>query len=427
MNEVHSGFIGASDLNAPSPISVQSFHFQPSPLQAMQLGMGQSIEGFPMDPAKKTAWKDKCLWLEHGVWKLDGTFNHEYFKNDPATGAKADFLKDFWFPYVRKFADAIHAVWKEAFIFIQPPFLMGTPNLADIGVQDIPNAAFTPHWYDIDMMIKRERSMTCVDFLGILQGKYKSQDDPCAVRVGRDSFRELCKEQIQEIVDQGVKVFGRIPCIFTEFGTMFDLKDGTSFLSGDYSQQVEGLDAYISAMDSVGAGFTLWNYTPENSHSEGDNWNCEDLSVYTQNHKDVPDATSNRLHLTSLDRGGRAISAFVRPYAKLIPGVLSFQKFDLSSCSYHLRFQLEASLSKQCEIFLPTHHYHPGLPLLVQVSHGSWSLQLFPILSDGIAISPLSDAQPATDPHLQYLIWDIPGDTPLYTHVTIKVTPSTLA
>lgn len=51
---------------------------------------------------------------------------------------------------------------------------------------------------------------------------------------------------------------------------------------GDYSSQQKALDASLNACDGANAlNYTIWTYVTENSHEWGDNWNLEDLSLWS--------------------------------------------------------------------------------------------------------------------------------------------------
>ena len=75
--------------------------------------------------------------------------------------------------------------------------------------------------------------------------------------------------------------------------------------------QVLALDRTMQALEAALVSFTLWNYTPDNTADDGDRWNGEDLSLYSEYMRLTPE---------DLHSGGRALPALVRPYARKVSG-----------------------------------------------------------------------------------------------------------
>jgi hypothetical protein len=51
--------------------------------------------------------------------------------------------------------------------------------------------------------------------------------------------------------------------------------------NGSYKPQLQAMDANMTALERNLLNFTLWNYCPDNNHQWGDNWNGEDLSLWS--------------------------------------------------------------------------------------------------------------------------------------------------
>lgn len=66
---------------------------------------------------------------------------------------------------------------------------------------------------------------------------------------------------------------------------------------------------------------SLWNYNPDNTDQEGDNWNGENFSWFSQRRampKFLLEYEQTSLHL---DGGGRILDAVIRPYPAKVAGV----------------------------------------------------------------------------------------------------------
>ena len=74
---------------------------------------------------------------------------------------------------------------------------------------------------------------------------------------------------------------GDMPCLLGEFGLPFDLNRKKAYKTGDYSLHEKALSLYYDAIDENLLNSTIWNYTADNTHEEGDHWNGEDLSIVT--------------------------------------------------------------------------------------------------------------------------------------------------
>ncbi len=74
------------------------------------------------------------------------------------------------------------------------------------------------------------------------------------------------------------------------------MNDGEAFRTGDWSKQEIALDASYRAIDELLLHTTQWNYTADNSHAHGDQWNDEDLSIFSPD--DVDRSRRPRLRRT---------------------------------------------------------------------------------------------------------------------------------
>lgn len=157
MNEPHPGYIGMKTLKEFDPIVNLIFGDAPTPLQSFALGdgipqkVGVYVKSWPfptkkshsriINASKTSAWLPghSCIWRQHGVWGLDGKgkpalLDSAYFAKHPTTGESIDFYRDFYVPFVNRYAKAIQRVKPEWYCFVEP--------LANEVTRQLPNFIF---------------------------------------------------------------------------------------------------------------------------------------------------------------------------------------------------------------------------------------------------------------------------------------------
>ena len=86
-----------------------------------------------LNTACQKAWRDdgptkgQCLWEMHGVWGWDRrkdegvVLRESYFTKDPMTGRKVDWYEDFFYPFVKRWAETVREVTApEKLVFVEP-------------------------------------------------------------------------------------------------------------------------------------------------------------------------------------------------------------------------------------------------------------------------------------------------------------------
>ena len=107
--------------------------------------------------------------------------------------------------------------------------------------------------------------------------------------------------------------------------------------------------------------YTIWNYTPDNDHAHGDQWNGEDLSIYSrssgypQNGQIGPQNDSKDIHA-----GGRALQAIVRPYPRATAGEPLRLSYDIYRRVFTFEFRHDPAIHAPTEIFIPDYPYPNG-------------------------------------------------------------------
>ncbi len=364
-NEPSTGYIGMKDL--AQPMNILRTDAAPTPFESMLLGAGFSrpIDVYEMtllgprqrgqrliNPQGVSAWQDncECIWKQHGVWEVaaNGTprlLKPDYFSR--LNGRPVDPTDDFIRPFIRRYAREIRSAMPHAVIFAENVTL---ENSLRWTADDAPNVANAAHWYDVLTLYFKDH----ISFFSI---------DPITRRLalGAQRVRRLFTEQLRDIRHWGIHAMNESPTVIGEFGVPFDLKKKHAYRTGDFGPQTRALDSYLDAMDANLLNWTLWNYTPDNDNRWGDQWNDEDLSIFSRDQQTNPQ---------DINSGGRALVAVVRPYARAIAGEPLHMKFDRKSHHFEFEFRHHAEVTSPTEIFVPNYQYPQGYH--VDVSDGAY-------------------------------------------------------
>lgn len=249
---------------------------------------------------------------------------------------------------------------------------------------------FAPHWYDgLTLINKHWNSWFNVDYIGFLRGMYSSI--AFAVKFGESAIKNAFQSQLRMLRLEGQEALGLFsnyfslayiltdsfeclmlggyPTVFGEIGIPFDLDSKAAYSTGDYSAQISALDANMCALERDLLSFTLWNYTSDNCHEWGDQWNGEDLSLYSPLPPPHDEEKEEGKGIEYLNRGARACNAFVRPFPIATPGTPKQMSFDLKEGVFTYAFTHSLTpdgkwdlaahglCSTACEIYLPQIHY----------------------------------------------------------------------
>jgi hypothetical protein len=366
-NEPSLGYIGMKDLTRPSDLL--SMDAAPTPFESMLLGAGyaRQIAVYQMsllgprkrgqrliDPQGVSAWQDDhdCIWKQHGLWDVDANGTPRLLKPDyfsHLNGRTVDPTDDYLRPFIRRFTREIRAVMPQAVIFAENVAVENSLHWAAADGLNVANAA---HWYDVlTLYFKNHIALFTAD--------------PHTRRfvLGRQRVRRSFVEQLNNIKQWSIREMNQAPTVIGEFGVPFDLKKKHSFRSGDFGPQTRALDSYLDALDANLLNWTLWNYTPDNDNRWGDQWNDEDLSIFSRDQQTNPQ---------DINSGGRALEAVVRPYVQAIAGEPLHMKFDRKSRTFEFEFRHDASIAAPTEIFVPNYQYPQGYH--VEVSDGVYEI-----------------------------------------------------
>ena len=148
-----------------------------------------------------------------------------------------------------------------------------------------------------------------------------------------------------------------------EIGIPFDLQHKKAYRTGNFDQQIKAMDRSLRALEDTLLSGTIWNYTADNTNLHGDQWNGEDLSIFSR------DAQT---HPQDIHSGGRAQQAVVRAYARAVAGEPLRMAFDARRSIFEFEFRHDAKVTAPTELFLPNYQYPRGYS--VQVSDGTYEI-----------------------------------------------------
>jgi len=367
LNEPHNGYIGETDLNRyPSGMGMLKGG-TPTILQSLLLGSGVpqivdtyelGLTGFrktgrkQMNPGGLSAWRPGYadLWRQEGVWDLDGRggaviLRPEHFCR--VDGRPVDFNAGHLKPFANRFARAVREIVPEAIIFVE-----GVPSQSGLrwGPEDAPNVVHAAHWYDDVTLVRKHY----IPWLALDSEKMK-------VILGTGAARRSRHEQIARLHERSASELGGVPTLVGEVGIPFDMQSGRAYRSGDFSMQTRALDATMQALEGNFTSFTLWNYTSDNSNERGDQWNGEDLSLFS------PDQMKGT---GGLDDGGRALKAALRPYPCKTAGRALRLSFEVQSRQFEFSFRHDPAVEAPTQVVIPEYQYPQGFE--VEVSDGAY-------------------------------------------------------
>jgi hypothetical protein len=368
MNEPSIGYIGWKNLNsAGEPINLDA---TPTPFQSMLLGAGlpQEVDYWSLGLAsiKKTgkrrvnegrqrAWLPgyDCIWKQHGVWDFDASgtpllLRPDYFAQ--INGKPVNFNADYYRDFNKRFSEVIRSAYPDALVFIE-----NTPDNTAYEPSELDRKCiiYAPHWYDGFVLVKKAYT----PHIAVNSLTHK-------VVFTAPAIRRSFNDQLATLKRQADQQLGGVPFVLGEFGIPFDLHEKQAYQSGNFRIQKKALQRSMRAVEDNLLNYTLWNYTPDNNNLHGDQWNDEDLSIYSGDQRCDP---------RDINSGGRGLEAVVRPYPKLTSGELIQVSFNPNTRLFRMKFRHESAITAPTEVFVPNYHYPHGYS--VKVSDGRYEIK----------------------------------------------------
>ncbi|KAF8128604.1 glycoside hydrolase family 5 protein [Boletus edulis] len=390
MNEPHRGYINLPSLHKFDYNTDLHLSHVPSAFQSFMLGSGYPTlishwtRSFPMptrltshsvlNSEKRSAWRldgptqGKCVWEMHGVWGWDKVKNEgvvlreHYFTKHPVSGRKVDWYTDFYYPFLKRWAERVHSVVpKEKMLFVEPiPNELCPPTWTK--ENQVPNMVFAPHWYDLNALFTKAFGDFTVNVQGLSRGMFPLR----AFYWGQKGARDNYSLQIRNIINVGHKVLGEMPILIGECGIPMDMNDKEALQTENWIWQYRMMDAMMTALERSLASFTLWNYNPDNTDTHGDDWNGENFSWFSRRRALPPSLLNLGQDSFTLDNGGRILPSVVRPYPAKTAGIPSRFDYEMNTGEFTFEWTLtEQCKSRETEIYVPSLIYH-GRKLVVE-------------------------------------------------------------
>jgi len=365
LNEPSKGWIGIEDADQVLPFLRRGTC--PTPFQSMLLGAGLTQEvqvyDFQGQAGKMKenennirAWKEESegIWKQQGVWDIvkgqPELLKPNYFNQ--VNGSKVNFKGDYLKPFLVKFAESIQKVDSDYLIFLET--IVENRKLPNWSKEDPGNIVNSDHWYEHPILLTKQFSENVAYPHTELDEKIE----------GKEKIEEKFLNEVLSQRKQADNLLGGIPTIIGEFGIPYDMNDKKAYQTGDFTMQKKALDRSMRIMEKSKTSYCLWNYTPDNTNERGDQWNGEDLSIFSLDQQDNPE---------DINSGGRALDAVIRPYPYKITGELVEYSFDIESGHFTLVFMTKDNISNPTKIFIPQYHYKDGFE--IKISDGEYEYQ----------------------------------------------------
>jgi Cellulase (glycosyl hydrolase family 5)/Glycoside hydrolase family 5 C-terminal domain len=256
--------------------------------------------------------------------------------------------RDYMRPFFAHVADTVRAVKPSWMIFAEVE----------------PHRVFTGHGFPPDMPPRTVNASHWYDLATLGGKKFNPRElrNTPDIQAAEKAVADRFTSQLANIA-KAADALGAdgAPTLIGEFGIPFDLDEGAAYAAwaaGDRSikpwqKHVLAQSLMYDAMDRLFLSSTQWNYTASNRNDAavGDNWNQEDLSIYSRDQ-----STGGN----DVNSGGRAIDGFSRPYARRIQGEPKRMAFDRVQKIFQLVFEADPTISAATEIVTPLAHFPHG-------------------------------------------------------------------
>ena len=256
MNEPNMGWIGIEDLNSYK----WELTLGPclTPMESLRISSGLSVTadvydhgklGFKhvgtrcLNPRGARPWRPDmpCVWEANGVVRRSGNDlellrPHHFAKRDNGEGL--NFYSDFYVPFMKRFAAAIHELQPDAWIFVEDaPF--SPPGMPELHLNAAEAAAdktvCADHWYDgIPLVTGSYRTWLAWDV-----------DKPA---LGWSQAEKAKVHGVKDLHRKAQNMGGR-PLVVGETGIPFGLHHGKSFKTNNFRAEEQCMDGVLVALE----------------------------------------------------------------------------------------------------------------------------------------------------------------------------------
>ncbi|MBW8841583.1 MAG: cellulase family glycosylhydrolase [Sphingomonadales bacterium] len=305
-----------------------------------------------INPDGVSIWRDgvSCPFAAAGAYRIEGgkavALNEEFFRT--RDGRRITISEDGFAPLFHAVAETTRRHNPAWSVFAELDAFgaaSGRPFPRHMPERSV-NAS---HWYDASTLyLKTFDPSNSYDFL---TGELATSEEQVLRRF---------VAQMRYKAAAAARTFGPdgAPSLIGEFGIPYDLDQGEAYSAWDRGDRDPAIWAkhelllglMYDALDALQLNSTQWNYTASNRNDLriGDNWNQEDLSIFSRDQQDDP---------ADPDSGGRAIAGFCRPFARHVQGRINEVRFDRATGDFVLDFDADPGIAAPTEIFVPRRLY----------------------------------------------------------------------
>ncbi|NOK64124.1 MAG: hypothetical protein GFH27_549413n36 [Chloroflexi bacterium AL-W] len=308
-----------------------------------QIAMFQVLGGYQtINADHQTVWQAGAsdIWREAGIWDIQNDIpillKPEHFRL--IDGRPVRFDEDYLKPFICTFAQHIRQFLPDAIMFVENEILR--PTGMAWGDHELPNIANATHWYDgLTLFSKRYLPWLTLD---VITRK---------ISFGANGNQKAFIRQIGDIKQHSIRHMGNCPTLIGEFGVPYDLAGYELTPTSTFIPHIQALTNYYNALDANLVNATQWNYTADNDNQWGDQWNTEDLSIWSR---------SQQTNVNDVNSGARGLLGFCRPYARRTAGTPIHMRFDRESGLFELYYVCDPAGSEPTEIYVPRMQYPDG-------------------------------------------------------------------